>query len=94
MREVAFEDLNPGQRDNAVRMWIAAGLVARGVDIREMMFVPQAAPGDADGLAGYHLPKDENGEVIFSLGACEPQSHEFDQRVLAARTIARATAAS
>ena len=94
MREVAFEDLNPGQRDNAVRMWIAAGLVARGVDIREMVFVPQAAPGDADALAGYHLPKDKNGEVIFSLGACDPQTPEFEQRILAARTVARVTAAS
>ena len=94
MREVAFEDLNQGQRDNAVRMWIAAGLVARGVDIREMMFVPQAAPGDPDALAGYYLPKDENGDVIFSLGACDPQTPEFEQRVLAARTVARVTAHS
>jgi hypothetical protein len=94
MREVAFEDLNQGQRDNAVRMWIAAGLVARGVDIREMMFVPQAAPGDADALAGYYLPKDENGDVIFSLGPCDPQTPEFEQRVIAARTVARVTAHS
>ena len=86
MHVIPFHDLNPGQHDNAVRMWIAAGLVSRGVDIHQMVFNPLSTEVDENALAGYVLPRDKTGEVIFALGECEPGTAEFERRVVAART--------